>query len=420
LAEKRSIWRSNLGILALTSGMWMFGGNMVGPFWGLYVLYLGGSPLHIGLISAVSAIMGLVPSMFGGYLADRLSRKKMVYGLQVLLALNTFIYIFARSWTWLLVARSFDAIISGFRMPAFNALLADSTRAEERALNYGLWNAVPPLFGLVSPYLIGMLMDRYGVLPAQRWAYVVLMVVTSVTAYIRYRYLEETTPMGQKLDIRPESMVRETLRNFRETVKVLSRQAWALILLGALYQFGVSLVSLFMVTYAVQDVIHITSSDWGLINTVSTLIVITSSIPLAVLADRYGKSRMIIASLFATPLAALGFIYSPALPQALLSFSALTLLGSMGSVASQALFTDYFPKTHRGRISALTSVVGSTQSFSFLMAGGGIVGSAGNIVGGLLYGRVSYSSPFLAMAAVIALAALISLRYIVEPQKREE
>lgn len=400
--------------------MWMFGGNMVGPFWGLYVLYLGGSPLHIGLISAVSAIMGLVPSMFGGYLADRLSRKKMVYGLQVLLALNTLIYIFARSWTWLLVARSFDAIISGFRMPAFNALLADSTRAEERALNYGLWNAVPPLFGLVSPYLIGMLMDRYGVLPAQRWAYVVLMVVTSVTAYIRYRYLEETTPVGQNLDIRPESMVRETLRNFRETVKVLSRQAWALILLGALYQFGVSLVSLFMVTYAVQDVIHITSSDWGLINTVSTLIVITSSIPLAVLADRYGKSRMIIASLFATPLAALGFIYSPSLPQALLSFGALTLLGSMGSVASQALFTDYFPKTHRGRISALTSVVGSTQSFSFLMAGGGIVGSAGNIVGGLLYGRVSYSSPFLAMAAVIALAALISLRYIVEPQKREE
>jgi MFS family permease len=420
MAKKRSILRSNLGILAITSGMWTFGGSMVGPFWGLYVLYLGGSPFHIGLISSVSSALALLPSMFGGYLADRLSRKKMVYGLQVLLALNTFVYIFARSWVWLLVARSFEAIISGFRNPAFSSFLADSTRAEERVRNYGLWNTVPPLFGLVSPYLIGVFMDKYGIIQAQRWAYVVLLIVTSSTAYIRYRYLEETKLVTDKLDINPRHMVKETLRDFRETIRVLSRQTWALILLGALYQFGVSLISIFMVNYAVEDVIHVSSSNWGLINTVSTVIVITTSIPFAMLAERVGKRRLILISLFATPFAIMGFTYSPGLPMALLSFSVLTVLGSMGSVASQALFTDYFPKTHRGRINALTSVIGSMQSFSFLMAGGGIVGSLGNIVGGLLYGRVSYASPFLMMAAIIMMMALASLRYIVEPGKQEE
>jgi MFS family permease len=420
LAKKRSILRSNLGILAITSGMWTFGGSMVNPFWGLYVLFLGGSPFHIGLISAVSSALALLPSMFGGYLADRLSRKKMVYGLQVLLALNTFIYIFARSWVWLLVARSFDAIISGFRNPAFSAFLADSTRAEERVRNYGIWNTVPPLFGLISPYLIGIFMDKYGVIQAQRWAYVVLMIVTSVTAYIRYRYLEETAPTTGRLDINPSHMVRETLRNFKETIKVLSHQTWALILLGAFYQFGVSLISLFMVTYAVEDVIHISSSDWGLINTISTVLVIFTSLPFAMLAERVGKRRLILVSLFTTPFAILGFIFSPRLPLVLLSFSILTVLGSMGSVASQALFTDYFPRTHRGRINALTSVVGSTQSFSFLMAGGGVVGSLGNIVGGLLYGKVSYASPFILMAAVIIATALFSLRYVFDPKKQEE
>ena len=420
MAQKRSILKSNLGILAITSGMWTFGGSMVGPFWGLYVLYLGGSPFHIGLISSVSSAMALIPSMFGGYLADRLSRKKMVYGLQVLLAVNTFVYIFAKSWTWLLVARSFDAIISGFRNPAFSSYLADSTKADERVRNYGLWNTVPPIFGLVSPYLIGVFMDKYGIIPAQRWAYVVLFIVTSVTAYIRYKYLDETNPVTEKLDINPRHMIKETLTGFKETIKVLSSQTWALILLGALYQFGVSLISVFMVNYAVEDVIHISSSNWGLINTVSTVIVIATSIPSAMLAERISKRRLILLSLFATPFAIIGFTYSSGFPMALLSFSVLTVLGSMGSVASQALFTDYFPSSHRGRINALTSVLGSMQSFSFLMAGGGIVGSLGTIVGGWLYGRVSYASPFLAMAAIIMLMALLSLRYIVEPGKQEE
>ena len=66
---------------------------MTGPFWGLYVLYLGGSPFHIGLISAVSSIVSLLPSLFGGYFADVYSRKKIVYGLQLAIALNGVIYL---------------------------------------------------------------------------------------------------------------------------------------------------------------------------------------------------------------------------------------------------------------------------------------------------------------------------------------
>jgi MFS family permease len=62
---------------------------------------------------------------FGGYLADVFSRKKLVYGLQMAMAFNGIIYIFAPSWEWLLLARSIDSIISGLRSPAFSALLAE-------------------------------------------------------------------------------------------------------------------------------------------------------------------------------------------------------------------------------------------------------------------------------------------------------
>jgi MFS family permease len=418
LAEKpKSIWRSNLGVLSITSGIWMIGGNMTGPFWGLYVLYLGGTPFHIGLISAVSAILSIPTSLIGGHLADIISRKKLVYGLQLAIALNGLIYILAPSWEWLLIARSIESIISGLRNPGFSAFLADSTKPERRTMDYALWNAVPPIFGLASPYLIGVLMDRYGILPAQRLAYVVLMLVATVTALIRYRYLEDTTRVEGRPRLSLNSLVRGTLSELGETIRSLPRRVRILIILGGLYQFAVSMAAIFAVTYAVEDVIHVASSDWGLITTASTIIVIVSSVPLALLTNRQGKRNLMIASLLVTPLAVLGFTYSAGLTQVLLFYSIITLLGNLGGIASQALFTDYFPVEQRGRINAFMSVIGSTQNFSFMMMGGGILGSLGNIVGGALYGQVSYSAPFIASALIIALTALLSLVYLRETGK---
>jgi predicted MFS family arabinose efflux permease len=54
------------------------------------------------------------------------------------------------------------------------------------------------------------------------------------------------------------------------------------------------------------------------------------------------------------------------------------------------------------------------------MVGGGIVGSLGNVVGGVLYGQVSYSAPFIASAFFIAVTALLSFVYLretVRPKK---
>jgi len=419
--ETGSLWRGNLAVMVVSSGIWRVGGGMTGPFWALYVLYLGGSYFHIGLISAVSAVLSLIPAFFGGYLADAFGRKRMVSALSALMAINTAIYVLAPGWEWLLVARSLDSVFAGLRQPAFSALIADSTKAETRAMSYGLWQAVPPIFGLASPYAIGVLMDRYGVLPAQRWAYVVLLVTSSAAALMRVRWLSETLPPDPREVVSLSSVFRETLGDFRKTARVVPRQLWALILIGGLFQFGASLGIVFAVTYATTDVIHLTSAEWGLINTVSTFVSLAVSVPFAISADRYGRLRLVQLSLALTPLAILGFTYSRGFYQAFASYTAMTVLGSMGGVASQALFVDYSPREHRGRIGALTAVIGSTQSFNVQMArGGAVIGAAGNMVGGVLYGGVSYASPFLLMAGIMGSAALIGLLQVKEPKKREE
>ena len=164
-----------------------------------------------------------------------------------MIAFNGAIYIFAPNWVWLLLAKSVEAVLTGLRNPAFSALLADSTTAGNRARSYALWNAVPISFGLFSPYLIGLLMDKYGIVEAQRWAYVVLIIVITVSGIIRNRYVEETLRSDSNARLKLSEVIRGTLKNMRETLKKMPRQLWVLLTLGGVYQFAVSLVSVFLV-----------------------------------------------------------------------------------------------------------------------------------------------------------------------------
>jgi MFS family permease len=419
-SQEKRFWNSNLGIMMISSGLWRLGGRMTWPFWALYVLQLDGTAFHVGLISAVSSLISLIPAFFGGYLADAYGRKKMIYSMSFLLAINTVTYIFAPSWEWLLLARSLDSIFSGLRQPAFNALLADSTDPKNRAMGYGMWQAIPPIFGLISPYAIGILMDSIGILPAQRLAYVILLVSSSLGAFLRFRYLTETLPPEAVERVSLFTILRETLKDFKETSKVIPRHMWALIIMGIIFMFGSSTGGIFLVTYATEDVIRLTSAQWGLINTASMLVSMIVSMPFALMADRYGRLKMMLASLFISPPIILGFIYSRAFTPAFIYYIVLTIIGAMGSVASQALFIDFSPREHRGRISALTSVIGATQNFNFAMFGGGsIIGAFGNMIGGSLYEK-NYALPLFLMAGSIAITAIIGTLFVREPEEREE
>jgi MFS family permease len=418
---EKGFWESNLGIMMISSGLWRIGGRMTWPFWALYVLELGGDYFHIGLIAAVSSVFSLIPSFFGGYLADALGRKKMIGLMSYLMAFNTVIYLLAPSWHWLLLGRSLDAIFGALRQPAFTALLGDSTRAEDRSMSYGMWQSIPPIFGLASPYIIGILMDRYGILTAQRWAYIVLGISSGLAAFLRYRYLTETLPPEDRELIELTTVLKRTFIDIRDTIGEIPRQMWALITMGILYQFGASVGGIFMVTYATEDVIHLTSSQWGLINTVSMLIGMIVSIPFAAMADRFGRVKTALISLFITPPFVLWFTFNGGFFSVFISFISLTILGNMGSVASQALFIDFSPREHRGRISALTSVIGATQNFNFQISNANNVTSAvANVLGGSIYEDVSYTLPFFIMAGTIGATALIGTTFVREPTDVED
>ena len=413
----KEIVKGNLGIMMVSSGIWTFAGQLVTPFQSLYIIHLGGSYFHIGLIASIASISTIIPTLLGGQLADTYGRKKMLYAMSFILSLNSLVFSFARNVQWLIVASILNSLAGGFRQPAFSSIIDDSTDVENRAQSYALWSIVPPLFGLASPYFMGIYMDERGVVEAIRVGYVILFAASFIASFLRYLYIEETLKEVKTNKISLNGLATQTFNGTSETFRTLSRPLKILGLMGLFFGFGAAVGSPFWVVYATEDIIKLSLSEWGLIAAANTLVGAVISIPLAMVADRYGKLCLLIPAIFITPLAVLGFTLSRSFFEVFVVSVIVTLLGSVGMSSGQALFTDLTEPHHRGRVNALWSIAGTMRSFQVGVAPGSLMGAAGGLLGGYLYENVGRPTPLYIQSIMVGLTVVAGVFLVRETGK---
>lgn len=404
--EKLSLLRGNLGVMLLSAGTWNLAGQMTWPFFSLYVLGLGGNYVDIGLISAMSAVIRVVPTFLGGYLADTVGRKRIIYAMTFLLAFNELVNAFAPTYQILFLSAAIGALCGGFRDPAFQSLLADSTTPENRALSYALWNVVPPLFGLLSPYAIGVLMDKYGTVVAMRWAYMFVFGMGLVAATLRYKFLQETLDTDGEVEVNLRGAVREIVDDFRLTFRTLPGQLWVFFGIDMVLSFGWSMIDPYSVPYA-KEVVGVSSAQWGFQLMLWTLVNIIVRMPSARASDLYGRLKFIRPTVLLYPILIFMFTNAKSFRDVLMIRMAIAVLGSIDGPSWQALYADYAPKEHRGRFNALLSLSWT------------VVWSTGGVIGGYLYQEHAKGTPFMLGSGLLLLGAVAFLLAVREPESRE-
>jgi MFS family permease len=404
--------KGNIGVMILSSGIWTLTGQLVWPFQSIYILHLGGTYYQIGLIASIGAISGLLPTLYGGYLADTIGRKKIVTYMSYIISLNALIFAFAQDWRWLVVGSVFNSIASGLRQPSFSSIIDDSTSIESRAESYALWLIIPPLFGLISPYLMGVYMERNGVVTMMRLGYLGLFATSFTASILRHIYLEETLPETKIPNSNLVMMTMDMMGSIKTTIMTLSKPLWVLGAMGLFFGLGAALGSPFWITYATVDVIGLSLSEWGIITTINTLVGTIIGIPLARIADRRGRLLLLYPSIILTPIAIIAFIKSTGFTQTLIVSMAITVLGSMGMSSGQALFTDHTELENRGRINSLWSFAGTMQTFGVGASPSSILGAVGNLLGGYLYQNVSKSLPLYLQSILVALTAVTAILFL--------
>lgn len=404
--------RGNLGVMILSSGIWTLAGQLVWPFQSIYILQLGGSYFHIGLVTSIAAISGLIPTLYGGYLADTVGRRKIINSMSFLLCFNALIFAFARDWRWLIAGSILNSLASGIRQPSFSSIIDDSTDKENRAQSYAIWSIIPPLFGLASPYIMGIYMEKNGVKEMIQIGYLVLFFASFIASVIRFFYIKETLGETTKTGRGFIEISKEMFRGITNTIMTLSKPLWVLGVMGLFFGLGAAIGGPFWITYATEDVIGLSLSQWGLITAANTLMGTLIGIPLARIADRRGRLRLLFPSIILTPFAVLGFIYSRNFTQTFIVSLFITTLGSMGMSSGQALFTDHTRQEQRGRINSLWSVAGTMQAFRVGVSPGSLLGASGNLLGGFLYQEVSKALPLYIQSGLIGLTAITALLFL--------
>ncbi len=344
------------------------GGQQVLRSW--LVFRLTGSELSLGLISAMVAIPMLVVAPFGGSIADRRDRRKLVaFGQSIVVvgeAVTLLLLVTDRLEFWHLLVMS---LIMGtsfpFIMPARQAIVANvvgrARLTNAMALNMAAVNTTR----IVGPAVAGFLIGAIGVELA--YGLNVALYALAVLALVRVRPAPPT-----------ESASLQSFRsNLAEGFAFLGRDRLVLVLLffGLVPMFLVMPVQTLLVVFT-EDVWQVWPEGLGIMSAAAGAGGLIGAVLVASRRDSRGRLRPMLLSTLAFGLFLFLFAISPwyllGLPLVLVANIFASYYSAMNSTAVQVLIPDEV----RGRVSAFLMM-----SFSLPLLGTLPVAAIAEVVG---------------------------------------
>ncbi len=396
----------NVMSIALTTMSYSLIQQAWSPFWPKYLKdSLGASALAIGLISGINTAETMLFSLPGGLLADRYGRKKIIVYGTLLRTLSPLIYLLAPHWEWIILASIFNGMTSIY-MPAFTAIVADSMPSKRRGTGYGVYNAVTHFPNIISPIIGGICMDAWGYVLGLRIFLITQIIVSLAISLIRQKYTQET------MQIKPKDG-----QQAKFSIKLVTEQTRPLqimILVAMIGSFSSRLVFDFTNLYAL-DVIKMSNTQLGLIQTVVGIMMVGFSIPGGMLSDKYGRKGNIMASRVMNPITQWIIAYATTFEfyasGRLLNGVAMALGGGgqqAGGPSWNALIADLIPPEKRA------TYIGTQNTLTAL------VGSPSAVLGGWLWQTYSPQTPFIVSGVIGLVAAVIFWWGVEEPTNEEK
>jgi MFS family permease len=400
---------SNRNVMAvtITQSLTMFAMFLWRPFWGLYILELGGTKSAIGLITTIQSLATLLVQLPGGIISDKLGRKRIILIASILGFLPPIIYRYSTHWT-MLIPGAVVAASSTLAVPALNALIADSLPKENRATGFGAYSMAWYLAIVVSIPLGGYILDQLGVVTGTQWGLLISIILTIPVVLIRWKYIEET------VKVEPSNAHNVSSRFSLAQLKSAPREIWKLIIVAVLSSFSFQVFWSYVVVYSVEE-IGLSMMEWSIVSTLANFAAACFMIPSGFLSDRIGRKRIIILSQLGVSLSSLGYVVSSGYS----GVAATRVLGSigeglggnvMGSVGGpvwQALVTEVSPMGSRGSILGLMGTIT------------GLITSPAPILGGYLYEAFSPQTPFKVSFILGIIGCVIFMLWVKEPEKDE-
>jgi predicted MFS family arabinose efflux permease len=338
-------------------GTWM---QTVGVGW--LALELTNNAFLVGVVSAAGSFPVLLLSLYGGVLADRHNKLRIVIVCQALLlaeagALWWFTWSGHIGFQSLLILTLLGGFISAFEIPARQSMIVELVSREDLvdaiALNSGGFN----LARIVGPSIAAVILAKFGL----AWCFGInALSYLAVLASLSQIRLPSWTPV-QNL-VSPFEQLKEGLQYIRG-----SRAVSGLMGVIAIYSiFGFQYLS--MMPVVARDVLHTGASGYGLLLTFVGIGALTGALTLAGLGSRIKRGKLFNSSayVFAGLTMLFSLMRTVHLAAIVLLFLGLTML--INGALANGILQSVVPDELRGRVMAtyVFVYVGFTPIGSFI------------------------------------------------------
>lgn len=297
----------------------------------------------IGVIEGLAETTSSVLKLYSGWLSDRLGARKwpavIGYGIS---ALSKPFYLLANSWGAVAGVRWGDRVGKGVRTAPRDALLADSTPANQRAFAFGLHRAADTAGALVgigvAIWAVYHFQSGGPLLQAETFRSLVLW--SLLPAFLGVLFLAVGAREVKKSTGKADSANRPKVR-----MRGLGKGLTAFIACSVLFELGNS-ADAFLVLRAQERGLSVAGILWLLLafNAVYALV----SAPAGALADRFSRKQVVAGAWILYAAVYLGFAFA----DTTLHVTALYLLygcyHGLAAGAAKALVADLVPEKLRG------------------------------------------------------------------------
>jgi len=373
------------------------GTSMANPFQSVYFCALGSDSLFIGYLLAISSAVTALMQLVGGYVANAWGRRKVIVIFSFLSAASAWAYIFIDHYQ-LLMLPVMLASIAGVYGPAFNAMLMDTMEPELRPrgiASYTLITSIPSVF---SPYLGGLLIQRYGTLTGVRIAYFIGGLLGLVAVSYRAVTLKESFSGANAEKRKPLlTFTSDFVKDIYHAMKDMNDDLRKILVYSITASIGTGMTVPYTSLYVI-DVLGLQAQYYGLLTNVTGLVGLMLLLPAARIVEKVGLKKSAILASLSTPLNQLIFVRAKGMED-LVSWSVLGgASGALMGPSITSLQADFSTPEIRGRVFALFSV------FPLLVT------VPAQILGGYIYNYYGPLVTFVASIPAFVLATLVLTR----------
>jgi DHA1 family multidrug resistance protein-like MFS transporter len=392
-------WRSRLSLnntltavvtRSFVSGVEM---SMIGVVFQPFVLSLGASMSQLGLLNSLGGFGGLIPTLaypWGGWIADQRGRKVVLLGAS-LCAMGAFAMYAVAGWMTALLMLLPAIVLLGISQvyqPVNSALVGEAVSASKRGSAYSLIMVVVTVPGIFVPIIAGAVADRFGftvIFPAA-------ILFELVAFAVIWRFLRDR-PAAHKQDTSASSIF-AFLKRAWVPPRELRWFFWAIALDMFAWGMGFGLLyGLLTKEYGFS------TSQLGILSTVSSITWAITSFPIGRLIDRVGpKPVLILSEALAPPLMLLWMTQTRfeifAASMIIFALTAATWVPARNVYVTQAVEPAQRAEMF-GRLSAFSGLLAFPSSY----------------IGGWLYDNFGFYAPFVGnlFFAMVTLLVLIFL-----------